>query len=204
MLPNKYASPEVLVNYNYVDVAEGTGIITFYGIASEDAAVIDYHLIGTAGVYSSQVTTKRAPGAGTTTIDFDLAPFNSPRYPKGTAYFNAGMAVYNSESVHLDVQIKHWDGTTETNLSAEIASQTLTVGGGANDSEMVFLKIPITTEKLFAIGDMLRLTVKLTSGIGSGTVEVGHDPANRNGQYLVPTTKNTTIMQLQMPFRMDV
>ena len=204
---NKFstASPAI-ASYPAKDISTGTGIENLYGVVSETGAGFSYNLTANSNLWSVlPVTVVTGGGIHETTYNFDLAPFNLPRYVKGTAEFNAGMGANSDGIVSLKVQLKHVRVAAETNLSAEIQSQTFTAP--TPDSEMVFLEIPITTEKHFAIGDFLRLTVKLVEGAAGGSVVVafGHDPANQQvGGIIVPSTKNTTIMRLNMPFRIDL
>lgn len=193
-------SGDVQANYSYQDIADGTGKIVFYGIASTTSAATDYHLVTDTLGWSEPIGTSKS--AGTETIDFDAAPFNSPRIPKGTAWISAGIGAEASSTAKLMVQLKHWDGSTETNITDEITSQTV----GASSTDMVFMPLPITTEKVFKVGDNVRLTVKLVTTTGVGVV--GHDPQNRDEETgnLVPSTDPdiTSTMVLTVPFKLNI
>ena len=201
-LPTQFRkSPEISVNFSFEDIASGLGVIQFWGCASEDDGGNDYHLVSNQTVYSQPPATRRT-GAGTTTIDFDTSPFNYSRTPKGTAHFSANMGTdTNTETVKVLVQLKHLaaDGTTETNISSEITSQTYTNGGGGVEDEVVFLPLPITTNKVIKNGESLRMTVKLTTN-GAGNNSVGHDP--KDATYVGLDT--TRVMTLLMPFNLPI
>lgn len=190
--------PSAVASYNYIDIAEGTGTVIFYGTATEASTGIDYHLL--ANKIDGWPREKSVNSTSTTTLDFDLAPFNLPQYVKGTAYFSAGIGAHGQDgtTTKIQVQLKHWDGSTPTNLTAEIESQTVTVAGGAGAYEVACLKLPITTEKHFKKGEILRLTVKLIVSItGASTGIVGHDPMNTSTDYI-------SMMQVHVPFRIDL
>ena len=188
-----------IASFDWVDIAEGTGMIVFYGIASKTSAAEDYHLVSSQVPYSNPIGTTTT-STGTTTIDFDLAPFNLPQTAKGTAYFSGCMGL-NTGTITLKVQLKHYDGTTETNITSEIESQDLASEVPA--SEMVFLKLPLTTQKHFKTGEILRMTVKMVVAT-AGRAEIGHEPKNQVFLDINPGTKDTTVMALLMPFRIDL
>ena len=198
------ASPTI-ASYPAKDISTGTGIENFYGIVSETGAGFVYSLTANSNLWSVLTSTIITGGGATEyTYNFDLSPFNLPRYAQGIAEFNAAMGVNQNGIVSLKVQLKHVRVAAETNLSAEHTTQTYTFA--TTDSEMLFLRIQITTPKQVAIGDFLRCTVKLVQGNagGSAVVSFGHDPANQPGGLIIPATKNTTIMRLNMPFRIDL
>jgi hypothetical protein len=181
---------EPLANYSYEDLAEGTGKVIYYGISSETSAAVDYHLVSSA-LYSSEIS-KDVTSNGTTTLDFDLAPFNLPRTAKGTAYFSAGGVAGASATTTLKVQVKKWDGSSETNISSEITTPTL-----SNAQDMFLLELPLT-QTHFSKGDILRLTVKLVATSGGNACKVGHDPKDRTLDSLP-----SSVMEFHMSFRIE-
>lgn len=203
-LPIKFpaTTEAAIASFNYIDIAEGTGTIIFYGISSEDSSAVDYHLISNKDAFSSQAGTERASD-GTTTIDFDLGAFNLPQIAKGTAYLSVGVGADNGKGITIKAQVKKYDGTTATNVTSEITSATFT-GGAVIVSKMIFLKLPIT-QTSFRQGDILRLTVKFVQNGGAGNTSMGHDPKNRAITNLDPSSsENSTIMAFHMAFRIDL
>ena len=87
---NYRKSPEFVASFSFEDIASGLGVITFFGIASQDDSAVDYHLVTNKEVFSQPVGTRRT-SQGTTTIDFDSSTLNLQRTAKGTAFFSAGM-----------------------------------------------------------------------------------------------------------------
>lgn len=200
-LPLQFPQPteQAIASYDWIDIAEGTGIRIFYGIVSETGSGFDYHLIGNKDAYSVVTGTIRTT-TGETTLDFDLGKFNLPQTVKGTAYFSCGMGA-NAATVSVKVQGKKDSGGTVTNFTSEITSQTFAPGG--SDSEMVFLKLAVT-ETNFQVGDFIRLTVKLVQAAPGTNVTVGHSPKNQDYTNITPGTKNSTIMAFHCPFRIDL
>ena len=186
----------VIATFQAQDLEEGTGKQIYFGISSNDGTV-DYHLISNA-VYSSQKHT-RGSGTATFSMDFDLGPFNLPRTAKGTAYFSAGLHESTGGNSSLAVQVKKWDGSSETNISSKITSATLTGNGGAA-ATMVFLEIPLTQTD-FEVGDVLRLTVDLIHTSAS-TGTVGHDPKNRTVTFN-SVAMDSSVMEFQMSYRIE-
>ena len=183
-------------SYTWNELQGGTGIQVFYGIASEDSGGIDYHLTTTKTLISSSVSTARTQ-PGQTTLDFDLGQFNLPQFVRGTAYFHGTITVTSADTGRLLVQLKKWNGSSATNITAEITGQTV----GAGNTEIVYLELPVTTETHFKKGDILRLTVKieLDATTPPYTITFYHDPADTT-----PPGGLTAVMQVQVPFKLDL
>ena len=195
----------MIVTYDYTDIATGTGIITYYAMGTETSAGEDFALT-TTKTYANPAGTKRT-SAGTTTRVFDLTPFSIQRRVKGTAVFSANVGGYYEGAINatLTVQIKKYDGSTETDISSVITSQTMTTVNAVPFNEFVTMKIPLT-ETVFHKGDLLRMEVKLITNGGTGDYgfTVGHDPMNQPFGHIDPSTKGTTVMAINMPFKLDI
>lgn len=189
--------------YDYTDVASGLGIINYKAFTTEvsgaSAAVTGYAL-GTNTVYSTTIATWNTT-ASTTTMNFDSPPFNLPKTAKGTAYFSCGLACTNGGYVQVTTQLQKWNGTTATNLSAEISGSYYSAGGTATVCKMALLPIPLT-QTIIKKGEQLRCVVKFINITGDDA-EIGHDPQGRSG-IIVSGASVTTAMNLYMPFRIEV
>lgn len=157
----------IITTYNYIDIADGTGIIKFYLTRSKNTSGEDYHLITQTltceGAISVRDLTQEAQ-------DFDLTAFNLPKTIKGIAYLSGELSS-GGNNASVSITLKHWDGTNETPISATITSPITTINA------VVFLEIPITTVKQFKKGDVLRATVtEIGSNIGDG---FGIDPSGQ-------------------------
>lgn len=189
-------SEPVLVSYNFTDIADGTGVVTLYGFTTEDTGGIAYNL-GTESVRSATIST----GEGTYT--FDMKPFNTPRIAKGTAILSITIGVPNTNQGKLTAKISN--ATQAVDITSVITSPTFAGTPAPATAKSYLLKLPITQHS-FRIGDVLRLTIVLTHVAGGDAVEIGHDPQNRDGAYIVPATysAHTTVMKLNMPFKVDL
>lgn len=208
-------SPEFVVTYDYIDIADGTGITPFYGFVSEDDSGKDQNLTTKTSVNSTDIET----AANTTltdftlvkTLTFDLSPFNRPKVVKGTAHITfpfaatgTGGGSYGCETYVIAKVIKVDSGGGETPLAN---SQTPTLSSiTANDlaTANLILTIPLTN---FKREETLRLTIEIWAHrVGGGSKGIvgwiiGHDPANRVGDIF---TANPTQMILNMPFRLSL
>lgn len=207
-------SPPFLVSYNWIDIADGTGVIQFYAFTSEDTSTIDHHL-------SAQVLT---PSIGNTTgnttdadwtlqedIDFDLTTFNITKTIEGTAVVNfpllargTGSGSFGSQ-VYVIVKIRKWDGTTETDLATAQTDMRAT-GTSASNRASINLQMPIT-KTVFNRGDTLRLTIEIWARRVGGSLsiaiwEVGHDPLNRDQGDFVAADYPTPMI-LSIPFKIE-
>lgn len=200
-IPSKYpAAQEVAIaNYDYTDIADGTGVKVFYGIASTSGAIINYHLITNTDAYSEPVGTTHT-AVGPKTLNFDLSAFNLPRIAQGTAFLSCGIGADGGAKVYVSGAIvQHVRGATVTDISPVISSQQVT---GSPDSSMVFLPLALTTQK-FERGDILRLAVTFYA-LGGTATSIGHDPKNQTFGSINPSTKDSTIMALHMPFKIEL
>jgi len=184
-----------LVNYSYTDVADGTGVIVFYGATAHTSAGAT-QMLTTQQVYSKYIVLD----AGT--YNFDLTPFNSPRVMKGTAYLNVGHWTQSAGSNSIvKVKIQKSSGGSVTDCSSQISSDTLD-GNGAH----IVHHIPIAlTTTNFKKGDFLRCEIVVNSDLNP--IEIGVDPVGRDGTNLNAALTNpacTTKFKLYIPFRIDI
>jgi len=201
----------ILVNYNYTDIAEGTGMQTFYALKAssyklnQNAFVSSTKEIGTTPVVVGQAFD----------IDFDLSMFNTPKTITGTAFIEFSQYAkktidLGTHNMHSNVTFKiiHYDGTTET-IIGQSESMENYVGF---DSQIIKQRKCIAlnlTEKHFKKGDILRLNIVASLSYGEtgekGIIVVGCDPLNRDGTYIKPSTDDMqTQLKLNIPFKLDL
>lgn len=206
MIPNKYLNTGegAIASYDFNDIAEGTGVVMFYGFTSQDNSAVAYHL-GTAPVYGATIATQRST-MGTTTMNFDLTPFNMPRVIKGTAIFSCGVGGENNIIIHITAKVQKWDGTTATDCSSTITTGSFTsvTPPSSTAATMLLVKIPLT-ETHFKKGEILRLVVGLVTENG-GEGEIGHDPMDRPSEWINADDdpENRTEMRFFCPFKIDL
>lgn len=173
--PFTTASP-VIATFSFTDIADGTGVIDFFGVVSNDSTGRTQFLdqrATTTGDVNLQLTN----GVAT---DLDLTPFNLPRDVRGTAKI-LFTGVSSSSDNDITFSIVHYDGTTETVLGT-ITTATISVVAGAVTE---ILLVPLTN-KHFNTGDILRLKVL----------------ANATGQRLV--VSESSLLRLSIPTELPI
>jgi hypothetical protein len=224
MIPNRYqnAGEGSITSYDYIDIADGTGIILLYGGLNSQSIKFsigaDYFISG-ASIFQNTFrstdieTTKTVTGADALhlNISFELAKFNMPRIVRGTVYAEIptrkNAIVIPADVDYLNyVMLQKVDGITSavTNLNAEASGSWWTPELSGCD----FIKMNISGSHNFKRGDKLRLNLRGVAGGGAAgqAVTIGHDPMNRNGTWLKPSinTTQTTQLKVWVPFKIDL
>lgn len=221
-IPNTYrkSRENYLVNFDYTDVASGTGIIHFKGFNASGWK------LGTGDFYSSSIIAYASAGTTDFTkvldLDFDLSSFNSPRTIKGKGIvqfcFIVERKAGNGRSYgYVVAKLRKWDGTSETEI-ANVTSSTLSSLSSANpEREIACLSLTIPKTH-FKKEDILRLTLegwsKVISEGSAGWIGIGTDPKNRDSDdeggtrpAITPSTDNPqTITKLDFfcPFEINL
>lgn len=205
------AQPNSIASYNYTDIAEGTGVIEFYGATGELDSGAFYYLT-TNQDYTKETTTSGDADYSLTTytkavdVDFDLAEFNLPKDIGGTARSFISFWIGNGStslagSVYVVVKIRKWDGTTETEIASaqgQTEAQPDVVTKNYHFSN-IEIDVPRTH---FNIGETLRITVEvwgISTDASEGAIEVGliHDPNNA-----AQGSAEFTFFKSQIPFKL--
>ena len=220
-------NPPILANYDAVDIASGTGYVTFYGgrmgingtIAGGNTS--DLYVLSPEQFYSDTFVSNGAAFTGTAflkniDLDFDIM-FNLPRTLKGQMIVNLTMGRQHTQTtLKIDmypiIYVRKWDGSTET----AIANATGNEFRPSVDTTGVYLKmacIPITIPTThFKRGDFLRVTIELWGKTDSasltGVLLLGNDPMGRLTQdglsvFTFPAGY-TSLLSVHAPFRMDL
>ncbi len=213
------ASP-IIASYSYTDIAEGTGVQHFKGCVEGNSSGTNYFLSSAGDFYSYMIDQKKADSARSDTsakdydLDFNLSEFNTPRIIRGTAIINYGFGIVRTTGIgtlrgYLIFKVRKWDGTTETEIaSAQTSNIDQNVNGTTIKSSCLLITIP---ETHFSKGDVLRLTmeawIKAPTNDATGAIFVSHDPLNRDGTYINPSTDDptsTTKLDFYCPFNLEL
>jgi hypothetical protein len=207
------ASPQ-LVNYDFQDVAEGTGITLFYGFVAKDSTGSTYRLSRDI-LYSAQI--EETTAVSTTGFhsfvkfldkDFDLSAFNIPKSIRGTAYVRFTSSQDNTSGIAGDVKyivrVRKYSGSTETDI-ASVESENIDwpINPAIEATFILPVTIPLTN---FQKGDILRLTIEGWAssdgnpGTTTGNMTIGTDPQNRDGTVIIPSTDTTDNRTTQIKF----
>ncbi|KKK68692.1 hypothetical protein LCGC14_2941500 [marine sediment metagenome] len=207
-------TPEkAIVTFDFTQLATNRAVILLSGFVSETSGGLNYHLTSDETVYSSLIETTLVGTGPVTNLDFDLPEFNAPITINGDAIVSftarGGAESGTTSNTSAVVTIRKWDGSTETDL---VAVTTPTIAATSSTSINELFTIPLTIPKTpFKKGETLRLTIVLTTTRTSGgnnvSQSLGHDPRNRDGTIIVPSTDDPdTITKLNFyaPFEIDI
>jgi len=208
------STERVMANYDYYDVAEGRGVIIYYGCK----ATAGNFLVGTKIPCNDIVTSSlqwsgREDYALAIDIDFDVQ-FNFPKVIDGTILVSVPMGTYidnpGSINSYLIVKIRRVSSTgSEEDLASRQTDYNI-AGGliGTTESLLQLAEIPIT-QAHFKKGEKLRITIELwgmAPDPASAFYGIGHDPMDRNDPNTDKRIADTvsTILQAHVPFVIDV
>jgi len=207
------------INYDYTDIAAGTGIETFYGGVMSGA-----HVLSNNTFYSDKVIEWSENQTGSTMtkvfdLDYDV-PFNVPRTLKGKSVINVPMGFRSKAAnvyyeIYVNNIIKKWDGTTETTLGtgASLHLSGTNLADGDIKTAMTATEIDVP-KNLLKKGDTLRLTVEGYCMSNNGRMIIGNDPQNRATSIWSETDggapfdftfgTDPTNLLFQVPFKIDL
>jgi hypothetical protein len=193
----------VLANYNFVDIAAGTGYINFYA-----GTTVDKYLLSNFTFYSNTyVNTVSLTGADAKLLDLDFdTVLNRPLDIKGLGIVNipvyrAGIGGGFTSHIYCVVTLRKWNGA-----ETDIIANTSTDVTGTVDPEYkmlaVDLDIPLTH---FKIGETVRLTIAVWGGSSGGGQPgaIAYDPMNRSALWDTTGACPSKLI-LQLPVRLNL
>lgn len=163
----------VILSFNWTDLATGTGYRTFYPAAAQDSASIEYFLTQTR--IDGNPIKDSLNGSSSEERNFDIE-FEQPQTIRGTAFFNFTQFVGASSSTKTQIEVFHVDKDSN---EISLGTKTSLTRNGTNTWREL-LKIELT-EKHFAIGEKLRISVIFT-----------HTGANSSNNWFDPASSITT------------
>lgn len=205
-------SESAVASYNYTDIAEGTGIVTFQGFNSVDDSGISYKLSSNAP-YSNDIYTQETIDAQTYTkeidADFDVE-FNGPHRIRGKVICNVpiGLGIPSGTGyAYVIAKLRKWDGSTETEIASE-QSETLDNITTDTAKMLCFVIDASSAETKFNKGDTLRITLEVWTkrgGTSGPKVAIGHSPQQRDASASdCFTTGDLTKLTFYVPFVLDL
>ena len=196
-------SPDAIATYDFDDIANGFGIVTYYLYNSRTSAGYSYH-IGTDTPYSDDAGVLHDGAESTYTWTFNSDTFNQPRLAGGIATLNfcaGGVQTVGAYNFFITIKIYHYDGSTATQLGSTWQSRTIAGPGVANGWNYL-AKITVPTKE-FKIGDTLRIEV-IGNRSAQGQIDIGTDPQNRTWSGIVPSGANKahhTTFTVDFPYK---
>lgn len=218
-------APDVLKNYNFVDVFNSVGYVTLYGGSVASGGIFQYNLspniFDSEQVASSAVFSSATEWTNLMTYDFD-AKFNLPQALRGTVLATIPHAVRSETGSSPNMRTKvsaqllqvFPDGSSSSlfNETSGAANFRDSASGGlfTAATSTLPMDIPLTVIKA---GDILRLRVKLYGKADtlSGTQRgwIAFNPRNTiNNSNASPSTlawtQGNTALTLQIPLKIDI
>lgn len=200
-----------VASYNYTDIAEGTGIVTYY--------LADTYEGGALGFIMTTNSSLRSDGGSQNSgnqnnlayeakfdLDFDVQ-FNKPQRIKGVAYANIPWFLASSSGApdgYVVITLYKWDGATETSI-ATATGRTQTEGGTESFFDNT-IALDITSVTNIKAGEFLRCNViyyARETGGNTYQMTVLHDPSNRT-ITVGSTTADLTNPTINIPFVLDL
>jgi len=203
-----------LTNYDWTDLASGTGYVTYYGVNTFDGSTfLSPNRLDSYNWYygAAPPTTEQQVHD----LDFDVT-FDLPQTIDGILYVTHTYAVTNNNGVntmqsYTKVRVYHYDGSTETEIGAQVTTTTLAAGGvGQVQAARPTIQFDITRQ--FKAGETLRVNFEVWAWISSGSSSYAFyaDGSNRGTGAVLSTpqaitghTANTDI-QVQVPFKIFI
>jgi len=217
-----------VTTYSFTDIAEGTGIIVFYGADTNDNGTRSYFLT-TNAVYSDKILTYGNGTSGTEKVldlDFDTPALNLPKNVKGTFRAAIPLIVGHETNanvtgeVYAVVKLRKVSGGVETEIASNTSSTDVIEDDGTDsDQGVVLVEIPITSVTHFKKGDKIRVTIEVwakNQGASGTKLGIFHDPKNRsainddpNSPLYYPGASDagdfiTSVLEVHIPFVLDL
>jgi hypothetical protein len=172
-------SRELSVNFNWVDVASGTGYAIYYGCANADGTTYSLLPSAVGSALANLGVTKQTDfpelnrgGEKVIDYDFDLTEMQIPQSVKGKVLVNTTFTfVYGGGggSGYFKAYFRKWDGASETEIVSG-TSKNFTFAADTNNPQgiLMILEAPLT---LFKKGEQIRITIEvyLSGGNSRGT-----------------------------------
>lgn len=200
----------VISSYDFLDLVSGRAIQTMYlGTVRKTVSGTESYIINESPFWSvsTSMSANLAYQVNPTKIldkDFDI---NIDKQCIGggecllsASYGWTGTAGFD-HTMYLLVKIRHYDGSTETEL---ISAKSTTLSGvnPSNRVDTVFFTIPKTK---FSQNDTLRITIELWAtnldGGNTATYIIGTDPKDRAVEGICASTSQIIT---QIPFKIDL
>jgi len=185
-----------IISYDYSDIAEGAGIQQFYGARDETGTFF----LSSNQVYSNLIEST-VNGAVKSCV-FETGEFNAPKTIFGTAmitFCSKTLGATGAIRTQASINLYRVSGGVDTLLGA--ASGAL-IAGSDVDTTHVF-RLPITTRTAIKKGDKIKLNAFFSSTDAGCSMSIGHDPMNRNGTNITPSSDEvTTQLKTYVPFEL--
>lgn len=190
------SSPPTNVNYDFIDIADGTGYVVYYGSKGNSGSNLLTPQIITSEETVSFLETETITSTFVKKFDIDFdVTFNVPKDIKGKVYCNIPIGVSAPAGAtrkpiyFAAVGVKHVDVDGNETILASGATRHVNESGGIpaasrGHTSMVGLAIcDVSGAEHFKKDETLRMTVEgwfsSTNASESAHLMIGHDPSNQ-------------------------
>lgn len=193
----------VLVNYDYVDVANRQGYVIFDGFTDASGS---YHLSGDA-LYSKDLELTSNNLQGTTHVlgTFETSSFNYPAIVNGTVFIicsfqsQAGAGSGNSAP---NILLTFYHNDTEL---GNVATHTIAADAATAETSVVSFDV---SDEAIKIGDTLKVkvTARETGGSRATVIHFACSPSDDVDTYVdtADAKCTTTRLIVAVPFKIDI
>jgi len=189
-LPLYFRSGEekTLANFDFYDIASGTGYILFYAGKAGNSwtpKLTTYKYITDTSVFTSiyaytEGTTTNAAATKVIDLDFD-ALVSRPLTLRGVAVLSVPTASNNGEAsnciCYVVVRIRKWNGSTETEIA--LSDDSAKIGGAAGLTYLAKSVTIVVPETIINAGEYLRVTIEgwlASTSATNGRMRIAHNP----------------------------
>ena len=206
---------QTLGNYNWIDLAEGSGYVTFYPVSTIEETTENFTMLRTKR-YGHTFEQTGIKTVGTITkevdIDFDIK-INKPSIINGNVVVNMPFRFGHENNNgtgdgYWIIKVRKYSGSTETDLGSTQSNAFNTVGGAGAyvwEYDVGAYMVDIDNASLKR-GDILRITVEgWISSTNYGSTQIGFTYSPNDETTTWWTTENpTTTMTVDVPFKIDL
>ena len=189
-----------VVTFTWTEFASNTG----YQVFNLADAAGSLYFLTTQTPYSDL-----GYSTGVIDTDFDIL-IQKAITTRGDAIITVPLMHHNNTGGAKNIQtkttvtVRHWDGTTETGLGTDDNTETSPAMAAAGTEEFIQTFKITLTEKHFAEGETLRVTIATdNTGTTGGTQYIAHDPANRL-PAIPGGTSTLSKSSANIPFKVEV
>lgn len=201
IIPQQFqAQSNLISSYSFNEILTKEGYLTLYLLTTGDNTGTQYTLTETES-YSNSVQTTATNT--TTSLTFDSPALKTPRFLEGYVFFQLGYYANLDSSVETGDQISATLYKYSGSADAITSTITLNLGGYPAEQGVISFKATATNTH-FKRGDKIRVVISLKATGGGESVALGHDPQNRDGSTITPSSADSiTSSRVLIPFRID-
>lgn len=196
---------QIIASYDYTDIAEGTGVETFYAYNYETSGSTSRALTSNP-VKSYKVESTEIIGIGhgeaSGVLTYDSSVFNAPRTIKGTALINFSSRFNKAGSDEIQHKATFQKVDSDNNVT-DLGSAWGDPVVGTDNITTHAIAVDLAQTN-FKKGDKLRLKVITTTNQASTSFVIAEDPADRDGTLITPAATYPTKFEVHVPFRLNL